>query len=133
MQKDIKILVVDDMRMILLFISETLDKLGYKNVVTSTNGLDAYKKLRNGDFDLLITDWKMPEMSGLELLTKIRADEKLKNLSVIMVTASTEEDFVKKAITEGVNDYVVKPVKAEILENKITAILKKNEINIIPL
>ena len=127
-KKDIKILIVDDMPMIRGFLLGVLKKIGYINVVSSDNGMDAYTKLKLDTFDLVISDWNMPILDGLGLLRKIRGNEKLNNLLFLMMTAESDKEKVTEAIKEGINGYIVKPVNAQILEKKLHALLK-NKIN----
>lgn len=122
-KKDIKILVADDMQMMRAIILSILQNLGYKNLVTSNNGVDAYDKLRDGDFHLAILDWRMPKLDGLGLLKKVRSDKGLKELPVLMLTAKSEKEKIQEALEAGANDYVVKPFTANILKEKIDAIL----------
>ena len=105
-------------------ITNILSKLGYKELVMSHNGEDAYKKLTAKKFDLAIVDWMMPELDGIGLLKKVRSDEKLKSLPILMLTAKSETDEVKEALVAGANDYIVKPFTAKVLEEKIDAIFK---------
>ena len=127
-KKDIKILIVDDMPMIRGFLLGVLKKIGYINVVSSDNGMDAYTKLKLDTFDLVISDWNMPMLDGLGLLRKIRGNEKLNNLLFLMMTAESDKEKVTEAIKEGINGYIVKPVNAQILEKNLHALLK-NKIN----
>lgn len=119
-----RILVVDDMAAMRKIIKTLLSQLGYKEIDESEDGRQAYEKLvRNPDkYDLVITDWNMPNMTGIELVRVIRSTEKLKNLPVLMVTAEAKKENVLEAIKAGVNNYVVKPFTAETLKSKIEQI-----------
>lgn len=120
---DLKILVVDDsptMRRILL---NTVQKAGYSNLQEAVDGKDALAKLLAGDFELLMTDWNMPNMSGLELVTAVREEEKLKDIPILMVTTRNMKEDIVTAIKMGVNGYIVKPFDAKTLNAKIQEIL----------
>ena len=126
MQKEnIKILIADDMKMMRVFISRTLKRVGYENLAYAEDGQDAYDKLQDENFSLVICDWNMPRLNGIGLLQKIRSDEKMKDLPFLMVTAEAEQDMVEEAIKKGVNDYILKPVNADVLEKKINDILQE--------
>jgi len=120
---DLKILVVDDsptMRRILL---NTVQKAGYSNVKEAVDGKDALAKLLAGDFDLLMTDWNMPNMNGLELVEAARKEEKLKSMPILMVTTRNMKEDIVNAIKSGVNGYIVKPFDAKTLNAKILEII----------
>ncbi len=119
---DIKILVVDDMATMRRIIKSLLEQLGFKNIDEAEDGQVALKKLREGSYDFVITDWNMPNMTGLELVQNIRSDGELKHLPVLMVTAEAKKENVIAAIKAGVNNYVVKPFTAETLKEKIEKI-----------
>lgn len=121
---DINILVVDDMAAMRKILKTLLAQLGYKNVDEAEDGKQALEKLRqNPDkYGLVITDWNMPNMTGIELVQAIRSDEKLKHLPVLMVTAEAKKENVLMAIKAGVNNYIVKPFTAETLKEKLEAI-----------
>ncbi len=122
--QDINILVVDDMAAMRKILKTLLAQLGYKNVDEAEDGKQALEKLRqNPDkYGLVITDWNMPNMTGIELVQAIRSDEKLKHLPVLMVTAEAKKENVLMAIKAGVNNYIVKPFTAETLKEKLEAI-----------
>lgn len=117
--KEAKFLVVDDMSTMRKIIRTILNQLGYTNVEEAENGKEALSKLRSGSFDFVLLDWNMPEMDGLETLKQIRADDKLKGIPVIMVTAEAKKENVLAAIQAGANNYVVKPFTPETLKEKI--------------
>ena len=116
---DTKFLVVDDMATMRRIIKSLLTQLGYKNVDEAEDGKEALNKLKNQKYDFVITDWNMPNMTGLELVQEIRKDPELKYLPVLMVTAEAKKENVIAAIKAGVNNYVVKPFTAETLKEKI--------------
>jgi two-component system chemotaxis response regulator CheY len=121
---DINILVVDDMAAMRKILKTLLAQLGYKNVDEAEDGKQALEILRrNPDkYQLVITDWNMPNMTGIELVQEIRKDEKLKHLPILMVTAEAKKENVLMAIKAGVNNYIVKPFTAETLKDKIEKI-----------
>ncbi len=118
----IRILIVDDFSTMRRIIRNILKQLGFENVEDSENGADAYEKLDGNKYDFVITDWNMPVMDGLGLLKKIRTDPAMKTLPVLMVTAEAEKDKVVAAIQAGVNNYIVKPFTAEVLQEKMDKI-----------
>ena len=122
--EDIKILVVDDMTAMRKILKTLLAQLGYKNVDEAEDGKQALEILKqNPDkYGLVITDWNMPHMTGIELVQAIRSDEKLKHLPILMVTAEAKKENVLAAIKAGVNNYIVKPFTAETLKEKIEKI-----------
>jgi two-component system chemotaxis response regulator CheY len=121
---NIKILIVDDMAAMRKILKTLLAQLGYKNVDEAEDGKQALEILKqNPDkYGLVITDWNMPNMTGIELVQEIRKDEKLKHLPILMVTAEAKKENVLMAIKAGVNNYIVKPFTAETLKEKIEKI-----------
>lgn len=122
-----KILVVDDFSTMRRIVRNLLRDLGFNNIEEADDGNTALPMLRNGKFDFLVTDWNMPGMSGMELLQEIRADENLKNLPILMVTAEAKRDQIVAAAQAGVNGYVVKPFTAAVLKDKIEKIFERIE------
>ncbi len=121
---DIKILVVDDMSTMRRIIRTILNQLGYTNIEEAENGKQALAKLKKEKFDFVVTDWNMPEMDGLSLVKAIRADEELKHIPVLMVTAEAKKENVMEALKAGVNNYIVKPFTPEVLKEKMEKIFK---------
>jgi two-component system chemotaxis response regulator CheY len=119
---NIKILVVDDMATMRRIIKGLLNQLGYKNIEEAEDGKVALQKLKSQKFDFVVTDWNMPNMTGLELVQEIRKDPELKDLPVLMVTAEAKKENVLMAIKAGVNNYIVKPFTAEVLKEKMEKI-----------
>ncbi len=120
-----KILVVDDFSTMRRIVKNLLKQIGFENVEEAEDGAQAYSKLKTGGFGLVVSDWNMPNMDGLELLKKIRSDSELKELPFLMVTAEAEKDKVIGAIQSGVNNYVVKPFTGEVLKEKLDKIFEK--------
>jgi len=125
MDKNIKILVVDDFATMRKVIRNLLKQVGYENIVEAEDGVLALRVLKSQKVDLVISDWNMPNMTGLELLKAVRSDEDLKSTPFLMVTAEALQDNVIAAVKAGVSNYIVKPFTAEVLNEKITKILEK--------
>lgn len=123
--QNMKILVVDDFSTMRRIVKNVLKQIGYSNIDEAEDGADALNKLRSRRYDFVVSDWNMPNMDGLELLKQIRADENLKTIPVMMVTAEAEKDKVITAIKAGVNNYIVKPFTAETLKQKMEQIYER--------
>jgi two-component system chemotaxis response regulator CheY len=127
MNKDINILIVDDFSAMRQIIRNLLHELGFDNTSEADNGQTALPMLKAGNFDFLVTDWSMPDMDGLTLLKTVRADEQLRDLPVLMVTAEAKREQIVDAAEAGVNAYIVKPFTAETLKDKIDKIFRQTE------
>ncbi|HET8903320.1 MAG TPA: chemotaxis response regulator CheY [Saccharospirillum sp.] len=125
MNKNMKILVVDDFSTMRRIVKNLLRDLGFSNTHEADDGNTAWPMLQSGDFDFVVTDWNMPGMTGIDLLKKIRADERLKGTPVLMVTAEAKRDQIVAAAQAGVNGYVVKPFTAAALKEKIEKIFER--------
>jgi len=125
LDKNMKILVVDDFSTMRRIIKNLLQDLGFTNTAEADDGNTALPMLQHGNFDFVITDWNMPGMQGIDLLKAIRADENLKHLPVLMVTAESKREQIIEAAQAGVNGYVVKPFTAVTLEEKINKIFER--------
>jgi two-component system chemotaxis response regulator CheY len=125
MDKSIKILVVDDFATMRKVIRNLLKQSGYENLVEAEDGVNALKILKSQKIDFIVSDWNMPNMSGLELLKAVRADEDLKDLPFLMVTAEALQENVVAAVKAGVSNYIVKPFTSETLDEKIKKIMEK--------
>ncbi|KJZ16342.1 MAG: chemotaxis response regulator CheY [Marinomonas sp.] len=125
MDKNMKILIVDDFSTMRRIIKNLLRDLGFTNTVEADDGTTALPILQTGTIDFLVTDWNMPGMTGIELLRSVRADEKLKTIPVLMVTAEAKRDQIIAAAQAGVNGYVVKPFTAVALKEKIEKIFER--------
>ena len=101
-----------------------LDKLGVTNVVAVANGQEAQEQLQGQAFDMLLADWHMPEMDGIELLKSVKTDLSLKAMKVLMVTADDDQKHIREAILAGADGYLVKPVTQERLQQKLEDIFK---------
>ncbi len=122
MSKTLAVLVVDDYATMRRIIRNLLQQLGFTDVDEAADGEQALAKLRDKDFDLVISDWNMEPMTGLDLLKAVRADARLKALPFIMVTAESKTENVVAAKQAGVSNYIVKPFNAEILKQKLAAV-----------
>lgn len=122
--KNIKILVVDDFATMRKVVRNLLKQVGYEDIVEAEDGVMALRTLKSQKIDVIISDWNMPNMSGLELLKAVRADEELAKTPFLMVTAEALQDNVVAAVKAGVNNYIVKPFTAEVLNEKIKKIIE---------
>ena len=118
-----RFLAVDDSPTMLRIITNTLKRIGYDDVEGASDGTEALEKLKNGKFDLVITDWNMPEMTGLELLQRMRSDPELRHIPVLMVTTRSVKEDIVQAVRAGACSYIVKPFTPQILKEKIDQIL----------
>ena len=120
-----KILVVDDFSTMRRIIKNLLKDLGFSNIQEADDGSTALPMLQQGDFDFVVTDWNMPGMQGIDPLRAIRADDSLKHLPVLMVTAEAKKEQIVAAAQAGVNGYVVKPFTAATLKEKLEKIFER--------
>lgn len=120
-----KILVVDDFSTMRRIIKNLLRDLGFTNTHEADDGNTALPMLQTGNFDFLVTDWNMPGMQGIDLLKAVRADDKLKTLPVLMVTAESKREQIIEAAQAGVNGYIVKPFTAATLNEKLGKIFER--------
>jgi two-component system chemotaxis response regulator CheY len=127
LNKNMKILVVDDFSTMRRIIRNLLRELGFNNIFEADDGQSALPKLQSGGIDFLITDWNMPGMTGIDLLRAVRADPNLAQLPVLMVTAEAKRDQIVEAAQAGVNGYVIKPFTAATLQEKIEKIFERLE------
>ena len=118
----IKVLVVDDMSTMRRIVKNVLKQIGYSDIAEAENGQDALTKLKAGGFGLVVSDWNMPVMPGIELLRSVRADADLKSLPFLMVTAEAQKENIIEAVQAGVSNYVVKPFTADALLEKLNKI-----------
>lgn len=121
---NIDILVVDDASTMRRIVRGLLRELSLKNIREAENGSDALEELRRKKADLVISDWNMPQMTGIELLRAMRSDIGLKDVPVLMVTAEAKKENIMEAVQAGVSNYIVKPFSAETLQEKLNKIFK---------
>ena len=117
------VLVVDDYGTMRRIIRNLLEQIGFSNTAEAEDGASALAKMKQGEFGLVISDWNMEPMTGLQLLQQVRADGRLAKTPFIMVTAESKTENVVAAKAAGVNNYIVKPFNAETLKKKIEAVL----------
>ncbi len=121
---NMKILIVDDFATMRKILKKQLKQFGYSNIHEADDGVTALAKLKKERFGLIIADWNMPEMGGLDLLKNARADENHKNTPFLMVTAEAGKNAIIAAIQAGANDYLVKPFNESTLEEKLKRIFE---------
>ena len=123
MNYDINILIVEDLLTTRLFLRRTLKKLGYTNVVLSEDGEAALKELERKGYDLIISDWHMPNMDGLDFYKELIKNRKWSEIPFLLITAEKERDKVIEAVQAGIKEYLVKPVQPEKLSSKIKEVV----------
>ena len=128
MSTSLRFLVVDDFSTMRRIVKNFLNDLGYNNVQEADDGNTALPILKTGNVDFLITDWNMPGMPGLDLLKAVRGDPALAKLPVLLLTAEAKREQIVEAAQAGVNGYVIKPVTAQTLKEKIDKILESRAV-----
>ena len=123
MDLSMKVFVVDDFATMRFIIRWALKHLGFTNIIEADDGSAALRELKREKVGLILSDWKMPTMTGLDLLRAVRSDESLKDIPFIMVTAEGQTDNVLEAVKTGVSSYIVKPFAPETLEGQIRQVL----------
>lgn len=123
--KNLKFLVVDDFSTMRRIIRNLLKELGFSNVDEAEDGAAGLQKLRTGSFQFVITDWNMPNMTGIQLLRAIRSEPSLRGLPVLMVTAEAKKENIIEAAQAGASGYIVKPFTAATLDEKLGKIFDK--------
>lgn len=122
---NLPILVVDDFNTMRRIVKTCLKQLGLENVTEAEDGQQALAKLQAGEFQLVISDWNMPNMLGIDLLRAVRADERLKKIPFLMVTAEAQKENILEAVKAGVSNYIIKPFTADALQQKLELIFNK--------
>lgn len=125
LDKNMKVLVVDDFSTMRRIVKNLLRDLGFTNIQEADDGSTALPMLQGGDFDFVVTDWNMPGMQGIDLLKAIRADASLAHIPVLMVTAEAKKEQIVMAAQAGVNGYIVKPFTAATLKTKLDKIFER--------
>ena len=120
---NMQVLIVDDYKTMLRIIRNLLKQLGFNNVDEAMDGSEALQKLRAKDYGLVISDWNMEPMTGIQLLREVRAYKRMQNLPFIMITAESKPENVIAAKQAGVSNYIVKPFNAATLKQKLTSVL----------
>ena len=121
--KDLVAIVVDDFATMRRIIKNILKDLQFKEIIEAENGAEALKLLKSIKVDLIVSDWNMPTMTGLELLKRVRADERLKSLPFLMVTAEAQKENIIEAVQAKVSNYVVKPFSPAVFAEKLAKII----------
>ena len=121
--KNMPVLVVDDYKTMIRIVRGLLEQLGFKNVDEAMDGPSALEKIRNQEYGLILSDWNMVPMTGLELLTQVRAEPRTAKTPFVMVTAEAKTENVVAARQAGVNNYIIKPFNHAVLKQKLTAVL----------
>lgn len=116
---DTKILIVDDMMTMRKIVAKALKSLEFSDITECKNGQEAWETLQGGGFQLVISDWNMPECTGIELLAKVRGDANLASMPFVLLTAEAEAEQVAEALEKGVDNYIVKPFSADTLKSKL--------------
>lgn len=121
--KNMKILLVDDFKTMLKLTASLLQQMGFRNIDEATDGTMALQKLKDHKYDLVLSDWNMEPMTGLDLLKAIRADSGLKHIPVVLITAESKPENIIAAKQAGVNNYIVKPFNADTLKDKLMHVI----------
>ncbi len=125
MDLSMKILVVDDFATMRRIMKNILKQIGFSNIIEADDGTTAIEELKKTSIDLIISDWNMPKMTGIDLLKKVRSTDGLKDIPFLMVTAEAQKQNVIDAVQAGVTNYVVKPFTAEAISEKLEKIFGK--------
>ncbi len=125
--KNLVAMVVDDFSTMRNIVRKILKDLEFRDVIEAENGVEALRLLESNKVDLIVSDWNMPAMTGLELLKRVRADERLKDLPFLMVTAEAQKENIIKAVQARVSNYVVKPFSPAMLAEKLAKIIPQGQ------
>jgi len=120
-----KVLVVDDFATMRRIVKGVLKQLGFSDIIEAENGTSALDELKKEKVGLIVSDWNMPKMTGLDLLKAVREDERLKAIPFIMVTAEGQKENVLEAVKAGVSNYIVKPFTPETFNEKLQKVFGK--------
>ncbi len=126
--KNINILVVDDFSTMVRIVTNLLKELGFTNIDAANDGSKAWPMIQTGKYDFIVSDWNMPEMSGIELLRLVRADEKLSDMPFMLITAEQKRSQILDAAQAGVDGYIVKPFTAATMKEKIDKIAERKSL-----
>jgi two-component system chemotaxis response regulator CheY len=122
MDLNMKVLIVDDFATMRRILRNILKQIGFTDIAEADDGATALKELKKEKYDLILCDWNMPEMPGIDLLKALKADEQLKNIPFVMVTAEAQKDNIIEAVKTGVSSYIVKPFSAETVNEKLNKV-----------
>jgi len=119
MDLNMQVLIVDDMQTMRRIMKNVLKQIGFSNITEADDGKTALAEMKKKQFDLVLCDWNMPEMTGIDLLKALRADEAFKSIPFVMITAEAKKENIVEAVKAGVNNYIVKPFTAETVSEKL--------------
>jgi two-component system chemotaxis response regulator CheY len=119
MDLNMKVLIVDDFATMRKIVRNILKQIGFTNIAEADDGNTGLKALQKEKFDLVLCDWNMPEMPGIDLLRAVRSDDALKDIPFVMVTAEAQKDNIVEAVKEGVSNYIIKPFTADTVHEKL--------------
>ena len=122
MDLNMNVLIVDDFATMRRILKNIMKQIGFSNIVEAENGKNALKLLKSEPIDLVLCDWNMPEMAGIDLLNAVRGDDQLKAMPFVMVTAEAQKENILEAVKAGVSSYIVKPFTAETVEEKLNKV-----------
>jgi two-component system chemotaxis response regulator CheY len=122
MDLNMRVLVVDDFATMRRIVKNVLKQIGFTNIVEADDGTTALRVLKENQIDLIISDWNMPKMTGLDFLKTVRGDESTKDVPFVMVTAEAQKDNVLQAVQAGVSNYIVKPFTADTVKEKLAKV-----------
>ena len=125
MDLNMKVLVVDDFATMRRIVKNILNQIGFKNIIEADDGSSALEVLKEDKVDLIMSDWNMPKVTGLELLKAVRSDESMKDVPFLMVTAEGQKNSVVQTVQAGVSDYIVKPFTADTVKEKLEKMFKE--------
>jgi two-component system chemotaxis response regulator CheY len=125
MDLNMKVLVVDDFATMRRIIKNVLKQIGFGNIMEADDGTTALPIIKENNIDLIISDWNMPKMNGLDLLKTVRKEEETKDVPFVMVTAEAQKENVVQAVQAGVSNYIVKPFTVDAVKEKLSQILEK--------
>lgn len=121
--KSINVLVVDDYKTMVRIVRNLLEQLGFRNIDEATDGPTALSLIRSKEYGLVLSDWNMQPMTGIEILRTVRAEERTRELPFVMVTAEAKTENVVAARQAGASNYIIKPFTLAVLKQKLTAVL----------
>lgn len=123
--RNIQILVVDDFATMRRIVKTCLKQIGFNNITEAEDGQVALQRLNENEFQLIISDWNMPNMMGIDLLKAVRADNRLKTIPFLMVTAEAQKENILEAAKAGVSNYIIKPFTPDTLQQKLEIVFTK--------
>lgn len=128
MKRQPRIMIADDLQVMRRLLKSSLSKAGFQEIIEASNGEELLKKLDEVPPDIVICDWDMPRLTGIDVLRHLRSHDDYKDIPFIMVTAMSEAEQVKEAIEAGINGYIIKPIKPELFVNKVKQLLAELQL-----